>query len=220
MKDGAPDLLEEKRGRGEGGMGGGGDARADGRARQAVEAGEGQNPIPECPVSPAGAKRRAHEGTAAGGEPEDPPGDWLEPLEDDEEEDDEDGQSTDPDVSLQVNGSKEEGAAGDGDRKQTKGFGSTLGTPRRRRRRTALGEKWVDCPLLGEGWKRREVFRRSGFSMGKTDTYYMSPRGERVRSKIELMKLLAGSVDITNFEYKSGLFLEEGSVRLRRRVRT
>ncbi|KAG5838888.1 hypothetical protein ANANG_G00228460 [Anguilla anguilla] len=180
----------------------------------------GAEPRPRMPGAPGGrqATSGGHGGGASPRSPEDP-GDWLEPLEDDEEEDDEDGQSTDPDVSLQVNGSKEEGAAGDGDRKQTKGFGSTPGTPRRRRRRTALGEKWLDCPLLGEGWKRREVFRRSGFSMGKTDTYYMSPRGERVRSKIELMKLLAGSVDITNFEYKSGLFLEEGSVRLRRRPR-
>ncbi|KAJ8371323.1 hypothetical protein SKAU_G00113510 [Synaphobranchus kaupii] len=194
---------------------------------ESVEIGEGGNSAPECQAPPVGAKAQT-ESTAAGDEPEDPPGDWLEPLEDDEEED-EDWQSTDLDLSVRVNGTKEpepetespigENEKSDGVKLQVTGGSETLGVFKRRRRKAEDGEKWLDCPPLGAGWKRKEVFRRSGFSIGKTDTYYISPRGDRVRSKIEMMKLLPGTFDLTNFDFKSGVFLDEASVKLRRKRR-
>ncbi|KAJ8265093.1 hypothetical protein COCON_G00141920 [Conger conger] len=197
MKEGPPDLPVSKPGQAEGSMGGG-----DACASDAVEVAEGGDSVPECPVPPVGASVQA-EGA------EDPPGDWLEPLEDDEDEE-EDWQSVDS--SVRVNGSRESPVGeNDGvvtDRKQIRGTPGAI----RRRGRTS-GEKWLDWPLLGEGWKRKEVFRRSGFSMGKTDTYYMSPTGGRARSKIDLMKFLPKTFDLGNFDYKSGLFLEEGRKR-------
>lgn len=42
-----------------------------------------------------------------------------------------------------------------------------------RRRQSKPDEGWVDWPVLGEGWKRKEVVRRSGSSMGQKDVYYM-----------------------------------------------
>lgn len=42
-----------------------------------------------------------------------------------------------------------------------------------RRRRLQADEGWVDWPILGFGWKRKEVVRRSGSSMGQKDVYYM-----------------------------------------------
>ncbi len=42
-----------------------------------------------------------------------------------------------------------------------------------RRRRTHPDEGWVEWPVLGEGWKRKEVVRRSGSSIGQKDVYYM-----------------------------------------------
>lgn len=35
-----------------------------------------------------------------------------------------------------------------------------------------MAEEWLDCPALGPGWKRREVFRKSGATCGRSDTYY------------------------------------------------
>jgi len=35
-----------------------------------------------------------------------------------------------------------------------------------------MAEDWLDCPALGPGWKRREVFRKSGATCGRSDTYY------------------------------------------------
>lgn len=43
----------------------------------------------------------------------------------------------------------------------------------RRRRHFDANENWEDWPILGQGWKRRQVFRRSGTSEGRSDTYYM-----------------------------------------------
>lgn len=36
----------------------------------------------------------------------------------------------------------------------------------------SMAEGWVECPALGPGWKRREAFRKSGATCGRTDTYY------------------------------------------------
>ena len=42
-----------------------------------------------------------------------------------------------------------------------------------RRKRSHPDEGWVEWPVLGGGWKRREVVRRSGSSIGQKDVYYL-----------------------------------------------
>ncbi|XP_063150084.1 methyl-CpG-binding domain protein 1 isoform X6 [Candoia aspera] len=71
-----------------------------------------------------------------------------------------------------------------------------------------MTDGWVDCPSLGPGWQRREVLRKSGTRSGLSDTYYISPRGEKIRSRVELMRLLGCSRDLTDFDYKKGIFVE------------
>ncbi|XP_069065721.1 uncharacterized protein [Pleurodeles waltl] len=83
-----------------------------------------------------------------------------------------------------------------------------------------MTEGWEDCRLLGPGWKRREVFRRSGISCGKTDTYYQSPTGEKFRSKVEMVKYLGSSVDLTLFDFKNGTLLAPEEVQTRKRKRS
>uniref|UniRef100_A0A8C4WS74 Methyl-CpG-binding domain protein 1 n=1 Tax=Gopherus evgoodei TaxID=1825980 RepID=A0A8C4WS74_9SAUR len=70
---------------------------------------------------------------------------------------------------------------------------------------STMSEGWVDCPTLGPGWKRREAYRRSGATCGRTDTYYQGPNGEKFRSKIELTRFLGPSQDLTNFDFKNGV---------------
>ncbi|KAJ8410546.1 hypothetical protein AAFF_G00194500 [Aldrovandia affinis] len=165
---------------------------------------------------------------------EDPPVDWLEPLEEDDEED-EDRQSWELDLlpgERKMNGNREaekESLAGESERSGSvagsernvtqKGSKSRLAVGRRRRRQALVDEEWEEWPILGEGWKRKEVFRLSGFSVGKTDTYYMSPDGNRLRSKIELAKNLAGAIDISTFDFKSGKFLDKGTIRRIRKLK-
>uniref|UniRef100_A0A8C1Q938 Methyl-CpG binding domain protein 1b n=1 Tax=Cyprinus carpio TaxID=7962 RepID=A0A8C1Q938_CYPCA len=133
-----------------------------------------------------------------------PPCDWLEPLE--EDCDDVDSQSADGEIESLLGSElsvisvrKNAGERG----------GRGVGRPRRRTQFEA-DEGWEDCPSLGEGWKRKQVFRRSGTSEGRSDTYYMSPRGHKVRSRVELVKHVSQSVDLTNFNFKTGQFLGEG----------
>ncbi|XP_059588496.1 methyl-CpG-binding domain protein 1 isoform X3 [Alligator mississippiensis] len=73
---------------------------------------------------------------------------------------------------------------------------------------SAMAQDWVDCPALGPGWKRREAFRKSGATCGRTDTYYQSPTGAKFRSKIELSKFLGTSQDLTHFDFKKGIIWE------------
>ncbi|XP_059563287.1 methyl-CpG-binding domain protein 1 isoform X27 [Myotis daubentonii] len=68
-----------------------------------------------------------------------------------------------------------------------------------------MAEEWLDCPALGPGWKRREVFRKSGATCGRSDTYYQSPTGDRIRSKVELIRYLGPSCDLTLFDFKQGI---------------
>ncbi|KAG5275341.1 hypothetical protein AALO_G00146360 [Alosa alosa] len=158
--------------------------------------------------------------------PDEPPGDWLEPLEEDDLEDEEDETQ-----SWGQTGSREGSVSGV--ERSTSGRGRGGGRRYRPRvlveedwddcpslnvyrPRVLVEEDWDDCPSLGGGWKRKEVFRRSGCYMGKSDTYYMSPTGVRVRSKVELAKCLARSVDLNTFDFKSGQFLS-GQARKRGR---
>ncbi|KAM9677004.1 methyl-CpG-binding domain protein 1 isoform 2-T2 [Dama dama] len=68
-----------------------------------------------------------------------------------------------------------------------------------------MAEDWLDCPALGPGWKRREVFRKSGATCGRSDTYYQSPAGDRIRSKVELTRYLGPACDLTLFDFKQGV---------------
>uniref|UniRef100_A0A3Q2QYT1 Methyl-CpG binding domain protein 1b n=1 Tax=Fundulus heteroclitus TaxID=8078 RepID=A0A3Q2QYT1_FUNHE len=170
-------------------------APSDGPIRAAME---GSDP---AGGTPAGAK---DQGRAAG----EPPMDWFEPL---EEDDDDDGTSpcrNDPD---------EESLAGENE--------SVAGSERTtkrvyqyRRKRSHPDEGWIDWPALGQGWKRKEVVRRSGSSIGQVDVYYLSPRGDRVRSRVELATTLHGT-DLTNFEYKTGKFYHGDAPRARGRTK-
>ncbi|XP_037107903.1 methyl-CpG-binding domain protein 1b isoform X2 [Syngnathus acus] len=123
-----------------------------------------------------------------------PPTDWLEPLEDDEQGDNDD-----------------ESLAGESEKshsvKDSESVKKTLNRIfQSRRKRTHPDEGWFDFPELGEGWKRKEVIRQSGSSVGQMDVYYLSPQGYRVRSRVELMTLLDGVQDVSNFDYKAGKF--------------
>ncbi|XP_044098932.1 methyl-CpG-binding domain protein 1 isoform X25 [Neovison vison] len=68
-----------------------------------------------------------------------------------------------------------------------------------------MAEDWLECPALGPGWKRREVFRKSGATCGRSDTYYQSPTGDRIRSKVELTRYLGPACDLTLFDFKQGI---------------
>ncbi|KAJ8017300.1 hypothetical protein DPEC_G00016410 [Dallia pectoralis] len=68
---------------------------------------------------------------------------------------------------------------------------------------------WVDCSALGPGWKRKVVLRPSASTRKRWDTYYCTPDGCRVRSKVELAKYFSGGVDLTHFDFSSGLFQDE-----------
>uniref|UniRef100_A0A673GXB2 Uncharacterized LOC107749463 n=1 Tax=Sinocyclocheilus rhinocerous TaxID=307959 RepID=A0A673GXB2_9TELE len=142
-----------------------------------------------------------------------PPCDWLEPLE--EDCDDVDSPSVDGELES-LAGSEWSGSVVSIRKNTGERGGRGVGRPRRRMQFEA-DEGWEDCPSLGEGWKRKQVFRRSGTSEGRSDTYYMSPRGHKVRSRVELVKHVNQSVDLTNFNFKTGQFLGEGLQR--RKVR-
>ncbi|KAL1265794.1 hypothetical protein QQF64_003821 [Cirrhinus molitorella] len=142
-----------------------------------------------------------------------PPGDWLEPLE--EDCDDVDSQSVDGEAES-VAGSEWSGSVVSVRKSLGERSARGVGRPRRRPQ-FEVDEDWEDWPSLGEGWKRKQVFRRSGTSEGRSDTYYMSPRGHKVRSRVELLKFINDSVDLTNFDFKTGQILGEGPRRRKRR---
>ncbi|XP_040298427.1 methyl-CpG-binding domain protein 1 isoform X7 [Bufo bufo] len=86
---------------------------------------------------------------------------------------------------------------------------------------STMSEGWQEWPILGPGWKRRTVTRKSGASSGLSDTYYQSPSGQRFRSRNELSKFLGDSVDLSCFDFKSGTILPAGKRKpLRVYVRT
>ncbi|XP_058488302.1 methyl-CpG-binding domain protein 1b isoform X3 [Solea solea] len=140
----------------------------------------------------------------------DPPADWLEPLEDFDDGDD----------------AEEESLAGESERSESvagseKAFKKIYPIYAPPRRQSHPDEGWEEWPALGEGWKRKEVIRRSGSSVGQKDIYYLSPRGGRVRSRVELVSVLDGYVDISTFDYRTGKFYD-GAVppaRVRNRVK-
>uniref|UniRef100_A0A8C2ZD16 Methyl-CpG-binding domain protein 1b n=1 Tax=Cyclopterus lumpus TaxID=8103 RepID=A0A8C2ZD16_CYCLU len=133
-----------------------------------------------------------------------PPVDWFEPLEDDDYDDE----------SLAGESERSESVAG-----SETVFKKVFQMPRRKR--SHPDEGWDEWSILGEGWKRKEVVRRSGSSIGQKDVYYLSPRGDRVRSRVELISLMEGQLDLSTFEYKSGKFYngEAPPIRIRHRTK-
>jgi len=63
-----------------------------------------------------------------------------------------------------------------------------------------------EAPALPKGWIREEVPRSAGGISGsqKSDIYYISPRGKKIRSKPELMKILGEHYDLSTFDYRTG----------------
>ena len=63
-----------------------------------------------------------------------------------------------------------------------------------------------ECIALPKGWIREEYPRATGgISSRKSDVYYVSPSGKRVRSKPELLKVLGSDrYDLTAFDYHTG----------------
>ncbi|XP_048880064.1 methyl-CpG-binding domain protein 1b isoform X2 [Brienomyrus brachyistius] len=167
---------------------------------------------------------------------DEPPGDWLEPLEEDDDDDDGIGDNRqswqlgllpgaachngkgDVEVGSLAGESERSGSLADSERNFMRKRRSN-GKSRHRRKKSIVDDEWEDWPILGRGWKRKEVFRRSGFTVGRTDTYYMSPSGDRLRSKIEMIRHLAGAMDLSSFDFKSGLFLDRVVKCVRKRGR-
>ncbi|KAH0503609.1 Methyl-CpG-binding domain protein 1 [Microtus ochrogaster] len=69
----------------------------------------------------------------------------------------------------------------------------------------SIAQDWQDCPALGPGWKRPEYFRKSGASCGHSDTYYRSPTGDKIRSKVELTQYVGPACDLTLFDFRQGI---------------
>ncbi|XP_010733260.1 uncharacterized protein LOC104922198 isoform X1 [Larimichthys crocea] len=143
-----------------------------------------------------------------------PPIDWFEPLEDDDDAN-----------SVGKNDPEEESLAGESERSESmagseKAFRKIYQLQVPRRKRSHPDEGWIEWPMLGEGWKRKEVVRRSGSSIGQKDVYYLSPRGDRVRSRVELISVLEGILDLSHFEYKTGKFYDGEAQPIRVRNRT
>lgn len=144
------------------------------------------------------------------------PTDWFEPLEDDDGEDANSFEFPAEQRALGPKDLEEESVAGESERSESiasseKSIRRTR-KPARRRQFRGTDEGWEDCPSLGEGWKRKETIRQSGTRSGQSDIYYMSPTGERARSRIELSILM--NRDLSSFEFKSGVFKSNGVQRL------
>jgi len=62
-----------------------------------------------------------------------------------------------------------------------------------------------EAAALPKGWIREEVPRSSGgMSSKKSDVYYISPSGKKLRSKPELLKVLGEHYDLSTFDYHTG----------------
>ena len=89
-------------------------------------------------------------------------------------------------------------------------------------------KKRFECPALPKGWIREEVLRTGtwallqlflciisiseGLSAGKHDVYYYPPEGKpKCRSKPEMAKVLGDSLDLSGFDFSTGVFTSTGS---------
>ncbi|XP_030231052.1 methyl-CpG-binding domain protein 1b isoform X2 [Gadus morhua] len=158
------------------------------------------------PTTEEPAVEEVNKGAEAGND--DPPVDWFEPLEEDD-----DTHSWEPGhhVNRRDEEEEEEGSVAAESEKSgsvasdDKAFKRTYRVSHHRKS-TNADEGWVDWPILGEGWKRRQVIRRSGSSVGQRDVYYVGPGGERVRSRVELAAVLGSVMNVAMFDFKTGEF--------------
>ncbi|CAL8087179.1 unnamed protein product [Calicophoron daubneyi] len=60
---------------------------------------------------------------------------------------------------------------------------------------------------LPPGWRREECMRQSGLDPGKTEVFYISPQGQKVRTKQEMRALLGDAYDMSQFDWRLGKFL-------------
>ncbi|CAL8337240.1 unnamed protein product [Merluccius merluccius] len=127
---------------------------------------------------------------------DDPPVDWFEPLEDDDDTHGQELHGPGPlrqqeqqhtnrrdeeeagGVGVGGGGEEEEGSvAGESEKSGSLASDERLFKRIYRissyRKSTGAEDGWVDWPILGEGWKRRQVVRRSGSSVGQRDVYYV-----------------------------------------------
>lgn len=81
-----------------------------------------------------------------------------------------------------------------------------------------MDKKRSDVPGLPQGWKKEEQSRRSGLSAGRTDVYYFSPDGTKIRSKPELSRALGDNFDLSCFDFRSGKILQS-AIRKSKRMR-
>ncbi|KAF8571678.1 hypothetical protein P879_02431 [Paragonimus westermani] len=72
---------------------------------------------------------------------------------------------------------------------------------------TSNGHSQVIPISLPAGWRREECTRPSGLGTGKTDVFYMSPSGQKFRTKQEMKAVLGDACDLTLFDWRSGKFL-------------
>lgn len=169
---------------------------------------ETKPPLNSDPVGPE-VEEATNEGKAAADEP---PVDWFEPLEDDDDAHSWDMPSRrDPEEESLAGESEMSGSVASCEKTFKRKFDV--------RRRNRYDEGWIDWPVLGKGWKRREVIRRSGSSIGQRDVYYLGPGGKRARSRVELFTLLEGIMDLTSFDFKTGVFHDGYKTPIRKRRR-
>ena len=50
--------------------------------------------------------------------------------------------------------------------------------------------------------------RKNGASAGRFDIYYISPGGNKIRSKPELIEFIGPAMDLSNFNFRIGHFME------------
>ena len=76
------------------------------------------------------------------------------------------------------------------------------------------------CEAL-PGWTKVVITRKTGNSAGKSDVYYYSPTGKKVRSKPEIEKLLLQTdgelKDLSKFDYRTGTFVERTTTKKRKK---
>ncbi|XP_052792649.1 methyl-CpG-binding domain protein 2-like [Mya arenaria] len=79
-------------------------------------------------------------------------------------------------------------------------------------------DKRREVPGLPPGWTREECVRQCGLSAGRTDVYYISPDGVKIRSKPHLAKYLGENFDLSAFDFRAGKIISS-SLRKTKRQR-
>lgn len=81
-----------------------------------------------------------------------------------------------------------------------------------------MERRLTDVPGLPPGWKREETMRKSGLSAGRTDVYYFSPDGQKIRSKPQLARTLGKNIDLSSFDFQTGKILQSALRKSKRKT--